>query len=97
MVVTNYLWRALLPTLAASVDDGGVLIYETFARGNETVGRPSNPDFLLEPGELLRTAGDLRVIAFEDGFVADAPPRFVQRVTAVREARPGPTPRRYPL
>ena len=53
VVVTNYLWRALLPTLVASVADGGVLIYETFARGNETVGRPSNPDFLLEPGELL--------------------------------------------
>jgi SAM-dependent methyltransferase len=97
VVVTNYLWRALLPTLVASVEVGGLLIYETFARGNETVGRPSNPAFLLEPGELLRVAGELRVIAFEDGFIADAPPRFVQRMTAVREAQPGSTPRRYPL
>ncbi len=87
VVVTNYFWRALLPTLVASVDDGGVLIYETFARGHETVGRPSNPDFLLEPGELLGALPGLRVIAFEDGFIADPMPRFVQRVTAARESR----------
>ena len=53
VVVTNYLWRPLLPTLVASVAAGGVLIYETFAHGNETFGKPSNPDFLLRPGELL--------------------------------------------
>jgi SAM-dependent methyltransferase len=97
VVVTNYLWRPLLPTLVASVDDGGVLIYETFARGNETVGRPSNPVFLLEPGELLGAVQGLRVIAFEDGFIADPVPRFVQRVTAVREDRPGGAPQRYLL
>ena len=97
VVVANYLWRALLPTLVASVAEGGVLIYETFARGNETVGRPANPDFLLEPGELLRAAGRLRVIAFEDGFVAEAPARFVQRIAAVREAQPVATACRYPL
>ena len=85
VVVTNYLWRPLLPTLVASVADGGVLIYETFARGNETVGKPSNPAFLLEPGELLRAVEGLRVIAFEDGFVPGDPPRFVQRIVAVRE------------
>lgn len=97
VVVTNYLWRALLPTLVASVDDGGLLIYETFARGNETVGRPAHPDFLLEPGELLAAVTGLRVIAFEDGFIAGAAPRFVQRVAAVREVRAGAAPRRYPL
>lgn len=85
VVVTNYLWRPLLPTLVASVADGGALIYETFARGNETVGKPSNPAFLLEPGELLRAVEGLRVIAFEDGFVPGDVPRFVQRIVAVRE------------
>ncbi len=83
VVVTNYLWRALLPTLIDSVADGGVLLYETFAEGNQTVGKPSNPDFLLRPGELLRAAAGLRVVAYEDGFL-EAPPRFVQRITAVR-------------
>jgi SAM-dependent methyltransferase len=84
VVVTNYLWRALLPTLVASVDYGGVLLYETFAAGQERVGRPANPDFLLQPGELLRCVPGLRVVAFEDGFL-DEPERFVQRIAAVRE------------
>ena len=91
-VVTNYLWRALLPALVASVDAGGVLIYETFARGNETFGRPSNPDFLLAPGELLDAVrGELRTVAYEEG-VLDAPPRCVQRIAALRDA-PGAAPR----
>jgi SAM-dependent methyltransferase len=96
VVVTNYLWRALLPTLVASVADGGVLIYETFAQGNEAVGKPSNPDFLLRPGELLEAARGLRVVAYEDGFLA-APERFVQRLVAVRESPLSGLPRRYPL
>lgn len=83
VVVTHYLWRALLPTLVDSVGDNGVLIYETFADGNQTVGKPSNPDFLLRPGELLQAASGLRVVAYEDGFV-DTPARFVQRITAMR-------------
>lgn len=83
VVVTNYLWLALLPTLVASVAPGGVLIYETFAAGNETVGKPSRPDFLLRPGELLEACKDLRVVAYEDGFL-DQPERFVQRIAAVR-------------
>ncbi len=96
VVVTNYLWRALLPTLVASVDAGGVLIYETFARGNEAFGKPSNPDFLLAPGELLDAVrGALRVVAYEDGLL-DAPPRCVQRIAALREA-PGAPPRRAAL
>jgi SAM-dependent methyltransferase len=95
VVVTNYLWRALLPRIVASVAPGGVLLYETFAQGNETVGKPSRPDFLLAPGELLAAAEDLRVVAYEDGFLAN-PPRFVQRIAAVRHAQ-GAIPARYPL
>lgn len=85
VVVTNYLWRPLLPTLTGSLAEGGVLLYETFASGNETVGRPSNPEFLLRRGELLQVAHGLRVVAFEDGFLS-APERFVQRLVAVRDA-----------
>ena len=68
VVVTNYLWRPLLPTLLDSLAEGGVMIYETFASGHETIGRPSRPDFLLKPGELLKVFEDLRVVAFEDGY-----------------------------
>jgi SAM-dependent methyltransferase len=97
VVVTNYLWRPLLQTLADSVAPGGLLIYETFASGNETVGRPSNPDFLLRPGELLTQFADWRVIAFEDGFLPQ-PERFVQRLCAARPGGPvAALPRRYPL
>ena len=86
VVVTNYLWRALLPTLVASVAPGGVLLYETFADGNARFGKPSRPDFLLQPGELLRAcAGELQVVAYEDGFL-DGPPRCVQRIAARRPA-----------
>lgn len=83
VVVTNYLWRALLPVIRQSLAPGGVLLYETFAIGNETVGKPSRPDFLLQPGELLREFADLRVVAYEDGFITQ-PARFVQRIAAVR-------------
>ena len=96
VVCTNYLWRPLLPVLVDTVDAGGVLLYETFAVGNESVGRPSNPDFLLRPGELLEAARSLRIVAYENGFL-DAPARFVQRLAAVRE-HPGASPaRRLPL
>ena len=96
VVVTNYLWRALLPTLIASVAPGGLLIYETFASGNETVGKPSRPDFLLQPGELLRACADLRVVAYEDGYLG-APERFVQRIAAVREVAASDAPARHLL
>ena len=96
VVVTNYLWRELLPTLVESVDAGGVLIYETFAQGNQSVGKPSNPAFLLRPGELLGAVTGLRVVAYEDGFL-EAPARFVQRVVAVREVAANPSPVAYPL
>ena len=85
VIVTNYLWRPLLPRIVASVADGGVLLYETFAQGNETVGKPSRPDFLLRPGELIEACRDLRIVACEDGFL-DRPERFVQRIAAVRQA-----------
>lgn len=94
VVVTHYLWRPLMPTLLASVAVGGVLIYETFASGQQTIGHPKNPDFLLQPGELLRASQGLRVIAFEDVFEPQ-PPRFVQRVAAVREPPAGALPPRY--
>lgn len=95
VIVTNYLWRPLFPALQDSVAPGGVLIYETFAIGNETVGRPARPEFLLQHGELLRLVDRLRIVAFEDGFVGQ-PPRFVQRVAAVR-ALPGAAPTRWLL
>jgi SAM-dependent methyltransferase len=82
VVVTNYLWRPLWPSLRANLDDGGVLVCETFALGNEAFGKPSNPDFLLRPGELLELCAGLRVVAYEDG-VETLPPRRVQRITAV--------------
>jgi SAM-dependent methyltransferase len=87
VVVTNYLHRTLFPQLLAALAPGGVLIYETFAQGNETVGKPSNPAFLLAPGELLDAVrGRLRVVAFQDGFLADPRPAYVQRICAIREA-----------
>jgi SAM-dependent methyltransferase len=83
VIVTNYLWRPLFLTIAQSLAPGGVLLYETFAQGNETVGRPSNPDFLLRPAELLEAFGALCLIAFEEGFL-EHPARYVQRIAAVQ-------------
>jgi SAM-dependent methyltransferase len=96
VVVTHYLWRPLFPALLASLAPGGVLIYETFAAGNETVGKPSRADFLLQPGELLQVCAGLRVVAYEDGFL-DAPARFVQRIVAVRAVSHPSGPARHPL
>jgi len=85
VVVTNYLHRPLFPQLLGALAPGGVLIYETFAQGNETVGKPSNPAFLLAPGELIDAVrGLLRVVAFQDGFLAEPRPAYVQRICAVR-------------
>jgi SAM-dependent methyltransferase len=86
VVVTNYLHRPLFPHLLDALAPGGMLIYETFARGNEAFGKPSNPAFLLMPGELLDAVrGRLRVLAYEDGFVAQPRPACVQRICAVRD------------
>jgi SAM-dependent methyltransferase len=84
VVVTNYLHRPLLPTLVGSVAPGGALLYETYAVGHERYGRPTNPDWLLQPGELLEVVrGQLTVVAYED-VTTDKPAR-VQRLAAVRE------------
>lgn len=83
VLVFNYLWRPRWPQLLDCLAPGGVLVYETFAQGNETVGKPSRPEFLLQPGELLARCAGLRVLGFEDGFL-DSPPRFVQRIVAQR-------------
>ena len=83
IVVTNYLHRPLLPVLVQTLVPGGVVIYETFAAGNERFGRPSNPDFLLHPGELLEAFAALTVIAFEQGEVSLPRPAVVQRIAAV--------------
>lgn len=85
VLVTNYLWRPLLPAIVAAVAPGGCLLYETFAAGHEALGRPSRPDFLLQPGELLRACAGLQVLGYESGRLDD-PPRIVQRVAAVRDA-----------
>ena len=92
VVVTNYLHRALFPTLVAAVADDGVLLYETFARGNEKHGRPTRPEFLLAPDELLAAVRPrLRVVAFEQGLVGGARPAVVQRVAAVAAGRAWPS------
>jgi SAM-dependent methyltransferase len=86
VVVTNYLHRPLFPELLAALTPRGVLIYETFAVGNERYGRPSNPAFLLKPGELLDVLrGRLRVIAYEDVHVEHPKPAMVQRVCGLLE------------
>lgn len=85
IVVTNYLWRPILPLLAGAVADNGLLIYETFGRGNENYSRPRNPDHVLRPGELLEAFGkDLQVVAYEYGLRRDPKPRVIQRIAAVK-------------
>ena len=84
VIVTNYLHRPLMATLIACVAPGGAFIYETFSAGNERYGRPSRPDFLLQPGELLEAVrGHLQVVAFEDIFIDSPKPAKVQRIAAV--------------
>jgi len=84
VVVTNYLHRPILPRVVAAVAPGGALIYETFAAGNERFGRPSNPDFLLQPGELIDAVrGRLEIIAYENLEVAEPKPAMVQRIAAI--------------
>jgi len=83
VIVANYLWRPLLPALVAAVADDGLFIYETFAEGNARLGRPTNPDFLLKPGELIAAVRpELSVLAFEHVRL-DGPARVVQRICAV--------------
>jgi SAM-dependent methyltransferase len=91
VVVTNYLYRPLTPSLVAAVDADGVFIYETFSVGNERLGRPKNPHFLLRPGELLDVVrGHLRVIAYEDLVVDEPSPAAIQRICAIGPNRAVP-------
>ncbi len=86
IVVTNYLHRPLLPILADSLSSGGVLVYETFAVGQEAYGRPSNPDFLLRPNELIEAfRSSLSILAFEHGLVDGERPAVIQRIVAARQ------------
>jgi SAM-dependent methyltransferase len=84
IVVTNYLHRALFPTLEGALEEEGVLIYETFMVGNENFGRPANPAFLLREGELLQALPGLMPIAFEQGYVERPKPAMIQRLCATR-------------
>ena len=87
IVVTNYLFRPRLGAMLDCLAAGGVLIYETFMLGNERFGKPSNPEFLLRPGELLERLHDgYTVVAFEQGEVASPRPAMIQRVCAIRGA-----------
>ena len=87
VVVTNYLNRPLFPRLLESLSPGGVLIYETFMLGNERFGKPSNPAFLLRPGELLEAFKELSLEGFEEGEVAEPKPAMIQRLCAVRAGK----------
>ena len=104
VIVTNYLFRPLLPRLRRLVADDGLLIYETFARGQERFGKPSNPAFMLAPNELLapELLGDLVVVGFEQGelpaeLTVTRAPKIVQRLAAVGRAHPWAEARPRPI
>ena len=91
VIVTNYLWRPLFEHVLEAIEAGGLLLYETFARGNEAYGRPTNPEFLLQPGELLEVVrGRLQIVAYEHGYVDRPRPAVKQRLCAARTERPLP-------
>lgn len=83
VVVTNYLYRPFLKNIPKLLNNNGLLIYETFAIGNEVYGKPSNPDFLLRPNELLGLADRMQILAYEDLLISVPKPACVQRVCAV--------------
>ncbi|MEK6244481.1 MAG: class I SAM-dependent methyltransferase [Pseudomonadota bacterium] len=87
VVVTNYLYRPLMGQLRDCLAQNGVLIYETFMLGNERFGKPSNPEYLLRPGELLEVFKGLTVKAFEEGAVGEPKPAMIQRLCAVRAGK----------
>ena len=84
IVVANYLHRPLFALIEQALAPGGVLIYETFMQGNERFGKPSNPAFLLRPGELWQAFGGLQVVAFEQGRARAPKPAMIQRLCAIR-------------
>lgn len=83
VVITHYLWRPLWAQILGSVQPGGVLLYETFGQGNEAYGKPSRPDFLLAPGELLQVCAGWSIVAYEHGLLHQ-PERVVQRIAAIK-------------
>jgi SAM-dependent methyltransferase len=85
VLVTHYLWRTLWPQLKSVLKPQGFVIYETFSQGHEALGRPKNPDFLLQPGELLKVFADFHIIAFEEGRLP-SPPRILQRLVAQKKS-----------
>ena len=88
VVVTNYLWRPLFPDILAAIEAEGVLLYETFAAGNEAYGRPTKPDFLLRPAELIELVqGRLQVVAYEHGYIEQPRPMVRQRICALKGHR----------
>jgi len=97
IVATNYLYRPHLDRLPEMLSEGGVLIYETFAQGNAQFGKPSNPDFLLKPGELLALAArhGLKVLAYEDIYVNEPKPAMVQRLCALKDGSKGHIPLQF--
>ena len=91
VVVTHYLWRPLWPQIMASIAPGGWLLYETFADGNAAFGKPSRPDFLLQPGELLQVCAGMHIAAYEHGLL-HAPERVMQRIAARQPGLAAPSP-----
>ncbi len=90
VIVTNYLWRPLLADIVAAVAEDGVLIYETFAAGNERHGRPTRPEFLLQPGELIEAVtGKLIVVAYRHGRRDEPKPSVMQAIVAVGHTHQG--------
>lgn len=86
VVVVNYLWRPLLDAIVAAIAPGGVLVYDTFAQGQERFGKPANPDHLLRRGELVDAVrGKLRVVAYEHGLVPGTKPAMRSRICARRD------------
>jgi SAM-dependent methyltransferase len=88
IVVANYLHRPHFPHLVEGLAPGGVLIFETFGQGNEKLGRPRNPDFLLAPGELLSAFAALEIVAYEHGEECEPRPAVRQRLCAVKRIGP---------
>ena len=86
VVVTNYLWRPLFPRIRDAVRPGGLVIYETFADGNERFGKPSNPDYLLKEGELNDWFSDWEILGYEHAEVTDPRPAMVQHICARKPA-----------
>lgn len=86
IVVSRYLHRPLLSKLAKMLNNGGVLIYETFMIGSERYGKPSNPNYLLLRDELLTTYSPLlKIYAFEQGEFSEPNPAVIQRICAINE------------